>query len=172
MLRDAMLVPGIENRIDFSGPHGFVRLLNADASHFLLNMRFSAPEGRLFLNTQADGVWGAPRELPLAEGSEQATVFFRLTDVLEIRNAEHSLRFERFDAETGRQVRYSVFKNAGNPGETLKLSVPRPEEMAAQIASQVALRRLDMLERQLQGQRPGQAQAPNRDGAGIAPAES
>jgi len=160
MLQDAVLMPGLEIRIDFSGPNGFVRLLDAEAQHLLLNMRFSAPDGILYLNTQTDGIWGKPEQIPLPEkeGPARHRVFFRLTDVLEIWNAEHRHRFERFDAGVAGQVRFSVFRNALNPGETLKLSVPRPEEMAAQIAAQVAMRRLDMLERKLQ------------DGAGGEPA--
>jgi|GEM_PF-6424024 len=162
MLQDSVLIPGLETRIDFSGPNGFIRLLDPDAQNLLLNMRFSAPDGMLYLNTQTDGAWGKPEQMPLpeAEGPARQTVFFRLTDVLEIWNAEHRHRFERFDAGVARQVRYCVFRNAANPGETLKLSVPRPEEMAAQIATQVAMRRLDRLERKLQ------------DGAGGMPAGS
>ena len=157
MLQDAVLVPGLVSRIDFSGPHGFFRLLDADARHFLLNVRLSVPDGRIFLNTQADGVWGEPEELllPDQEDAEQLTVSIKLAGFLEVWNSRQSLRFERFTAETGGQVRYCVFKHASNPGETLKLSVPRPEEMAAQIASQVALRRLDMFERRLQEQAGG-----------------
>jgi len=154
MLQDAVLMPGLETRIEFSGPNGFIRLLDSEAQNLLLNMRFSAPDGTLYLNTQTDGVWGKPEQMPLpeAEGPARQTVFFKLTDVLEIWNAEHMHRFERFDAGVAEQLRYCVFKNASNPGETLKLSVPRPEEMAAQIVAQVAMRRLDTLERKLRGE--------------------
>ena len=162
MLQDAVLIPGLETMIEFTGPNGFVRLVDAEAMHLLLNMRFSAPDGMLYLNTRTDGIWGEPEQMPLpeAEGPARQVVFFKLTDVLEIWNAEHRHRFERFDAGVAEQVRYCMFKNAKNPGETLTLSVPRPEEMAAQIAAQVAMRRLDTLERKLQ------------DGAGMPPVES
>lgn len=153
MLRDAVLVPGLVHRINFSGPTGFCRLLDAEARHLLLNMRLSEPEGQIFINTQRDGAWGEPMQISLsADGvPDRLSVFFKLTETLEIWNARDMLAFERFDAETGKEVRYCVLKNAANPGETLKLSVPRPEEMAAQIATQVAMRRLDALERKLPG---------------------
>lgn len=150
MLQDAVIVRGVVNRIEFTGPNGFLRLMDADARHLLLHLRFSAPEGMLFLNTQSDGAWGRPEQMPLPEqGTDRNWVAFKLEDKLELWNSAGAFEFERFSAEAAGQVRYCVMKNAVNPGDTLKLSVPRPEEMAAQITAQVAMRRLDALERQL-----------------------
>lgn len=153
MLQDTAIIPGVVNTIEFSGPHGFARFLDAEAQHVLLNMRLSIPERRIFLNTRNDGVWGEPDFLDLAgqEETDRVVVHLKLTDVLELWTSTMAMRFERFDAETAGNVRYCMLRNATNPGGTLKLSVPRPEEMAAQIASQVVLRRLDQIERQLPG---------------------
>lgn len=152
MLLSASVFPGIVHKIIFSEGHSFVRLLDADAQHILLYLRLSVPDNRVFINTRTDGVWGERTSLvlPKAGTPDRLSLSFKIESVLEIWNAHESLRFDRFDAATAEQVRYCILQNVSNQGDSLRLSVPRPEEMAAQISTQVAQRRMDMLERRLQ----------------------
>lgn len=149
MLHDSYLPCGIVHKIVFSGPAGFFRLLDADAQHLLLHLRFSDPENAVFVNTQRDGVWGEPIRIALGGPGERHSVYFKMTKRAEIWTAAQSLGFERFTKEDQEMVRYAAYRNAHNADETLRLTLERPEEMAAQIATRVALRRIGVLERKL-----------------------
>lgn len=150
MLQPACLIPGLINTIRFSDDLSFVRLLDADAT-ILLNLRISVPDGQIFINDQIDEAWGqrVSIDLPARDNPEFLTLHFKLADHLEFWNSRKVTVFERFTKATGEKVRYCLFKNASNPGDSLASPLKRPADVATAIATQVALRRADQLEKKL-----------------------
>lgn len=150
MLQSASLIPGLVNEVHFKNDFSFLRLLDAEGD-LLLNIRISVPDGKIFINDQTDNVWGerVHIQLPPQSSPDFLKLWFKLENHLEFWNTEAPLSFERFDRKRGSAVRFCHLKNATNPNGTLTSQVPRPEEMAAMISSQVAQRRADLTEKRL-----------------------
>lgn len=150
MLQPACLIPGLINTVQFSDDVSFVRLLDADAA-ILLNLRVSVPEGKVFINDQTEDAWGQRQhiELPPKGSPDFLTLHFKIMNHLEFWNSHRAMVFERFTRETADRVCYCLFKNSSNPGDSLASPFQRPADVATAIATQVALRRADQLEKKL-----------------------
>lgn len=153
MLQPACLVPGLENTVRFTNGLSFIRLLDGDGA-ILLNLRIAVPDGKIFINDQVDQQWRERREilLPAPEAEDYLRLNFALNqEHLELWNSHERVAFLRFTHATADRVRYCVLKNAFDDSETVISLVLRPEEMAAEIASQIAMGRTDLLEAKLDG---------------------
>lgn len=151
MLQPACLVLGLENRVRFTDNLSFIRLLDADGA-ILLNLRISVPDGKIFINDQVNQQWRERLEiaLPAPEAQDFLNLSFALNDEgLELWNSQERVAFRRFTHATADLVRYCVLKNAFDDGETMISSVLLPGEMAAEIASKIAIGRVDLLEEKL-----------------------
>lgn len=148
MVKESVIIPMMVNKIRFTAPTGFVRFYDADLETLPLNIRYSEPDKKIFINDRLGVAWGEPISLTTSDkdSSLPFTVNFKLTTTLEIWNQTEVMKFDRLTSEKAKTIRYVQFKNAVNDGDTLLLSVPRPEEMASQIATHVSMKRLDKIE--------------------------
>lgn len=150
MLQTANLIPGLVNTIHFTDGFSFIRLLDAEGG-ILLNLRVSVPDGKLYINDQVENTWRQRLELdlPSKDDPNYLTLHFKAEQHLELWNSKQVLVFNRFPREACERVRYCLLKNASNPGETLISQTLPPADVAARIATKVALRRTEQLEARL-----------------------
>lgn len=151
MMQKANFIPGLVHDLTFTNGFSYIRLLDEHA-HILLNLRCSVPDHCIYINDQSEtGAWGerSSIELPAEGTAERLRLHIKVENHLELWNSSRSARFERFTKEIAGKVRYCILHDAQNTNQCLVQKFTTVDEMSAELANQVAMRRIDQLEGQL-----------------------